>query len=222
MPKRFFLALLTAWVLCPGCASSYVKVLTRKGPTVPFTNVFAFYISEACNFSFADSTGYNICLKAGFDDSKTVAERGRVERLLGETLGTPGTRIYSASELLGVNAIDGTSPDNSYGHFRKMMDSLHIDAILVIQMHHLQREFYRTPMGGGVPLGASGIAISVQTKSEFDNASFDCYLIEPKNLTSPVWTASLETKGASPHHELNKKMTRVLAKSLTDDGYVVH
>ena len=222
MPKRYFPTLFAASLLFSGCASTNIKVLTRKGPTVPFTNVFVFYLSEACNFSFADSTGYNICLKAGFDDSKTVEERGRVERLLNECLGTRGTKIYSAAELLGVNTVDGTIPDNSYSQFRKLVDSLHIDGILVIQMHHLQKEYYRTPMGGGVPLGASGIAISVQTKSEFDNAAFDCYLIEPKDLNSAVWAASLDTKGASPHHVLNKKMTRLLAKSLTEDGYVVH
>jgi len=218
MKKCLFPAIFAAWILCPGCASSYIKVLQRKGPTTPFTNIFAFYISEACNFSFADSTGYNICLKAGFDDSKTVEERGRVERLITSTMGTPGTRIYSASELMGVNA-DGTSPDNSYNRFRKLVDSLHIDGILVVQMHHLQKEYYKVPVSG-VPVGLPGVG--VQVTKELDNAAFDCYLIEPRGLNSSVWAAALETKGASPHHELNKSMTHMLAKSLTDDGYIVH
>lgn len=215
-----FLTLFAGSILCPGCASTYIKVLHRKGPTVPFTNVFAFYISDACNFSFADSTGYNICLKSGFDDSKTVEERSRVERLAAECLGTPGTKIYSASELMGVNA-DGSIPDNSYDQFRRLVDSLHIDGILVIQMHHLQKDYYRAPLASA-PVGASGLSVSIETTREMDNAEFDCYLIEPKNLNSAVWTASLATKGASPHHLLDKKMTRVLAKSLIDDGYIVH
>jgi len=222
MKKLLFLALGAGWMPFPGCAPSYIKVLDRKGPTTPFTNIFAFYVDEACNFSLADSTGYNICLKASFNDLNSVAGRSRVERLIASSLATKGTAILSSANLLGVNGA-GTNTDDSYSYFRKLMDSLHIDGILVVQQRFMEKEYYRTPVAGGAPAGRSAAPFSIQSTvdGELDHVTFDCYLLQPKDLNNPVWKAELETKGAATTHELNHSMTRALAKSLIDDGYIV-
>jgi hypothetical protein len=195
-------------------------VIQRKGPVSPFTNIFTVYVNEPCDFSLADSTGYNICLRSSFEDTTSVLARSRVESMVAGNLATRGTAVYGSCDLLGTKSAD-MIVDNSYALFRRLVDSLHVDGILVIKLHHLQKEYYRAP-AASAPIGSSGLALSIETTSELDNISFDCYLFEPGDLNNPVWTATLETKGASRLHELNRRMTHVLVKSLTDDGYIVH
>ena len=219
MKRLIFLAV--AWILCPGCAPSYIKVLERKGPAGPFTNILTLYVNEACSFSLADSTGYNICLRASFEDAGSVAARSRVERSIASSLATKGTAVLSAADLLGVGS---SAPDNSYNSFRRLMDSLHVDGILVVQLHHIEKEYY-TNQVGGAPAGRSGsptFSPGSTVTGQLENVTFDCYLVKPKDLNTPIWKAELETKGASTQHDLDRSMTRALAKSLIDDGYIVH
>ncbi|HVS97654.1 MAG TPA: hypothetical protein VHE54_14270 [Puia sp.] len=223
MKKNVWVALTGICLFCAGCAPSYIKVTERKGPTTPLTNIFTLYLDEDCNFSLADSTGYNICLRSHFADTASVSVRNRVEAMLAGRLTTPGTVVYGSCDLLGVKS-SNMSVDNSYATFRRLIDSLHVDGILVVQRKDLKREHFESPATNPAPgMGYGRVDLSVPAgRSEFDTGIYSCFLLDPKDLVHPIWTAQMDTRRAGSRHELNRSMTRLLAKTLISEGYTVH
>ena len=222
MKKNVWVAVAGFCLFCTGCAPSFIKVTERKGPTTPLTNIFTLYLDEDCNFSLADSTGYDICLKSRFDDTASVSVRGRVETMLAGRLATPGTAVYGSCDLLGMKSAD-LSVDNSYATFRRLVDSLRIDGILVVQRKQLRRELFESPVASPTGVSYGGVTTTVPIgQNEFDTGIYTCYLLDPKDLVNPIWKAQMDTRRAGSRHGLNRSMTRLLAKTLINEGYTVH
>jgi hypothetical protein len=225
MIKTLLPALGLAWLLCPGCKDpSYLHVVEQKGSITPYTNILTIYLDENCNFPLADSTGYNICLKNSFEDTTKTGLRKRMETRVAERLSTKGTAVYKSSDLLSFDN------GSSYAYFKQLIDSLHIDGLLLIQLSGKMEEKIQSPAGGSPIPGsyggsaASGVSASVSVPifSSFYTANFDCMLIDSKSLGSLKWKAQLETKRAGSNRELQQNMASLLAKTLIDDGYIVH
>jgi hypothetical protein len=210
-----------AWLLCLGCTTpTYIRVVEQKGVTTPYTNILTIYLDENCNFSLADTTGYNICLKSLFEDSSRTAMRKRMETRIAERLSTKGTAVYKSADLLNFET------GGSYAYFIQLIKKLRIDGFLLIQRsNHLEEQVNNPGMGAsaGVPVGpgvSAGVAVNIP-KTYYD-ASFDCMIIDSKSLDSPIWKAQVETKKADTKRELQEHVAILLSKTLMSEGYIVH
>jgi hypothetical protein len=221
MKKLLLPALVLAWCLCMGCAASTrIRVIEQKGSTTPYTNILTIYLDETCNFSLADSTGYNICLKGFFEDTTKTALRSRMEKRIAEKLSTKGTEVFKSSDLLSFDN------GSSYTYFKQLIDSLHIEGFLLVQLSSKSEEQMGSPPGGSPgPTSHAGPGVSasagVSVSITLYTANFDCMLIDSKSLNSPKWKAQLESKQANSNRELQQNMARLLAKSLMSEGYIV-
>ena len=198
------LALPLCILLFSACSVSSVAVLDKKEPNRPYTKILAIYLDEACDFTFFDSTTYNICIRSCFAKEGNLELRSRVETAIADNLATSGTAVLKSSDL-------PEEYTNSYDNFQKGIDSLGIDAVLMIDFrnytHNIQYAKYRP----NVPY-------------ERFTAGFECYLMNSKSTNIPVWIAQLNRKGKtySGKKGLNHSMAHKVSKSLKAAGYIAH
>jgi hypothetical protein len=215
---RSLFALFISITLLSGCAVSTINVLEKKDTPKPFANILAIYVDGDIDFSVFDSTTYNICIRPGFVDTAGLAARITTEGLLSDGLSAPRSVFYKSSDIFGPTL-------NSYGDFRAQMDSLRIDAILLIHLHRYTYTKHPLP-DANYPLGPSGGNFYVYSKASgtyrTPNAAFACYLIRP-NEYLPLWKAEVDVKGKgfiNGKHILRADMVTKLEKTLVTEGYI--
>ena len=182
---------------------------------MPYTRVLAVYLEQACDFSLFDSTAYNICLKSSFLNADGIGLRRLVEGRIKKHLATRGTIVLQSSDLFDVD-------NNDYSCFRRSIDSLRIDAILMIGLRSYSHEEHMTMAVTPNPANNSPYIPAQPYKTL--NAFFICDLINTKSIYIPVWRAEVEEKGEryTGSNGLNRKMTKKIAESLKLSHYVAH
>lgn len=201
--------------LFTGCAVSSINVLEKKETPKPFSSILVVYVDGDIDFSVFDSLTYDICLRPSFIDTSSLEIRSNTEVLLSDGLSAPRSVFFHASDFFG--------PDlNSYADFTTQLDSLHIDAILLIHVHHYT--YTRHDLSATVPVAAAGrVALSTTATGSFGtpNAAFACYLIRPHEYL-PVWRAEVDVKGKSYNGKrvLKSSMVSKLENSLVTGGYL--
>ena len=211
-----FLALILLVRLCTGCASSSINVVDKKPPTLPYSRVLVVYVEEGCDFTLFDSLTYNICLRSCFLNADNYNMRMQVKDMLSKELTTATTIIRSTDILDAYN--------NSYDYFRRTIDSMHIDALLLVDFRHNTKTKHQAPSFshsiGTAGTTSAGGGLTYNTL----NAEYACYLIKTSNINFPIWTAALGTKGhvGAAQQQLNMKMARTLANELKKEGYWMH
>jgi hypothetical protein len=220
MKRFFFLSLCIA--LLAGCAVPSMSVVVKKEATKPFSKVLVIYLDEACDFSMFDSTTYNICVKGSFIKTDNFEVRTKVEKLLSEQLSSSGTAIIRGSALYKTRAV-------GYGDFTRSIDSLGIDAILLVDFQKYMHDMHidaPTRAGNGIQIN-SGVAPGYNgngVEHQVLNSGFQCYLISPRNMLAPLWIAQLGARG--DHYTgkkgLNESLAEKIAKGLKGMGYIAH
>jgi hypothetical protein len=201
---------------CAGCSSSSITIVDKKPPTLPYSKVLVVYVEEGCDFALFDSLTYNICLRSCFLNADNFNMRTQVEDMLSKEL-TTATAIIRSTDILDAY-------NNSYDYFRRTIDSLHIDALLLVDFRHNTKTKHQTPSVahsvGSTGTTYAGGGLSYNTL----NAEYACYLIKTSNINFPIWTAALGTKGhiGAAQQQLNMNMARTLAKELKKEGYWMH
>ncbi len=203
--KKLLTLVLGILLFCSGCTVTSINVLDRKAPSRPASKVLVVYLDEGCDLSLLDSNFYVICLRSCFSNPATVDQRSHIETILAENLATPWASTLKATDLFD-------SVNNSYTYFRRCIDSLAIDDILVTGLRsysHIERVFY--------------IHGSKQTYHTV-NGNFVCYLFDTRSLIMPIWTAEVGGKGQRFESEkgLNRSMARMVATGLKASGYIAH
>lgn len=197
-----------------GCAASSIHVIEKKETPRPFSKILAIYIDGDVEFPVFDSTSYNICIKSCFSDSAHFDVRSSAEDLLYDALSAPRSQILESSNLFDIYI-------NSYTDFTNRLDSLGVDALLIVHLRHYTYTEHALPgvrdrISHSTTLEGGG---SYRTP----NAVFECYLIKPHTYF-PVWKASLDVKGKGYYNgkgALKTGMVRQLEKSLVSGGYIV-
>jgi hypothetical protein len=213
--KRILHLSIGVWLFSAGCATSSINVIDKKTPTRPYSKVLVVYVEEACDFTLFDSLTYNICLKSCFLNADNFEMRSQVEDMLSNQL-TTATVIVRSTDVLDVYS-------NSYDYFRHMIDSLHIDALLMVDFHRYTHTQHQGPSVGPNP-GNGHVGYTGGVNYRTLNAGYECYLIKASSINFPIWTAEVGTKGhiGAGKSTLNMKMARTLAKSLKSAGYWMH
>ncbi len=213
MKQLFILA--NAVFLFSACTSPSVIVRNKKEPTRPYTRILAVYLEEGCDFSLFDSTAYNICLRSCFLKTESFGLRSLVETRIQKHLRTSGTRVLQSSDLFDAYNCD-------YAYFRRCIDSLGIDAILMVGLRSYSHDEHETP--ATLPDRSNNYTYTPGQKFKTLNAFFVCDLINTKSLYIPVWRAEIEEKGKRYVGEngLNRSMTKKLAESLKGSHYIAH
>ncbi|MBN9386097.1 MAG: hypothetical protein J0H74_35395 [Chitinophagaceae bacterium] len=213
--KQTLYLCLAMLLLCAGCASSSINVIDKKNPTRPYTKVLVAYLDEGCDFTLFDSLTYDICLKSCFLNADSYPTRVQAENMLADQL-TTGTAIVKATDVLDITY-------NSYDYFRRVIDSLHIDAILMVDLRrytHTDHPAYSAPLIVNGHMVTPGTGYNVKTL----NGAYECFLINTGNIHFPIWHAAIDVKGRTSggEHMINNKMAKELARSLTSAGYWMH
>ncbi len=204
--------------LLTGCAVSSINVLEKKDTPKPFSNILAIYVDGDIDFSVFDSTTYNICIRPSFIDTTDMTARVTTEGLISDGLSAPRSVFYRSSVIFGPTL-------NSYDDFRAQMDSLRIDAILLIHLHRYTYTGHPLP-DAIYPLRPTTGNFHVRGELHgtylTPNAAFGCYLIRPHEYL-PLWKAEVDVKGkgyANGKHVLRTDMIDKLEKTLVVEGYI--
>ncbi|MHA4808755.1 hypothetical protein ACX0G9_11645 [Flavitalea flava] len=187
---------------------------------MPYTKILAIYLDEACYFNMLDSNTYNICVKTCFLKEDNLEGRVFVENTISKNLTTSGTIIVTSSALFDIHR-------NSYDEFRKQIDLLSIDAILVVNVRGFLHEEVRDDKNKWNSYKSIKNLFSGDgdESNQTLNAAFQCYLLNSKTSSLPIWVAQLETKGKYYHNgkkELNQSMVGKMAETLKSAGYIAH
>ena len=202
------------------CTSPSVIVKNKKDATRPYTKILAVYMPEGCDFALFDSTAYNICLRSCFSSVETFDLRELVESRIQKHLKTKGTNV-----LRSVDFFDAYSYD--YTYFRRTVDSLKVDAVLMVGLRSHSNEEHEKwmmqPTGLTTPTGVP-MESSTLVRYKTRNAFFVCDLLNPRSLYMPIWRAEIEERGKSyvGDNGLNRNMTKKLAESLKGAHYIAH
>ena len=182
---------------------------------MPYTKVLAVYLEQACDFSLFDSTAYNICLKSSFLNADGLVLRRLMEDRIKKHLATSGTLVLRSSDIFDID-------NNDYSYFRRAIDSLGIDAILMIGLRSYSHDEHMTVAIPANPANNSPYIPAKPYKTL--NAFFICDLFNTKSIYIPVWTAEIEEKGEryTGASGLNQKMTKKVAESLKTSHYIAH
>lgn len=212
---RPLFALFFAISLITGCAVSSITVLEKKDTPKPFSKIMAIYVDGDIDFSVFDSLTYDICIRPGFMDTTSLTIRGNTESILCNGLSAPRSAFMRSSDWFDTTF-------NSYKDFSTTLDSLGVDAILLVHVHHYTYTKHKIPsvVYPLTPTGtwSAGISGSYWTP----NAAFGCYLIRPHEFL-PVWRAEVDVKGkgyVNGKHVLRTDMVENLEKTLVTEGYI--
>lgn len=175
---------------------------------MPYTRVMAIYLEQGCDFSLFDSTAYNICLKSCFSNTEGYELRALVENRLRKHLATRMTEVLRSADFFDAYSCD-------YAYFRRTVDSLKVDAVLMVGLRSHSHDENEVTM-----IDRNGIPQT--TKYKTLNAFFVCDLLNPKSFFMPVWRAEIEEKGwrFTGDNGLNRNMTKKLAESLKAARYI--
>jgi hypothetical protein len=209
MNKLFILAF--SVVLFSSCAVTSINVITRNAPTKPASKLLVVYLDEGCDLSLFDSDLYTICLRSCFRNPATMNQRSHIETILAENLATPRSSVLKASDLFD-------SVNSSYTYFRRCIDSLGIDGILVAGLRsysHIEHAVY-------VPGSRGGLGYT--DKYNTLDGAFACYLFDTRSMKMPIWTAEVGGKGKrfGSKNGLNRSMAQKVATGLKASGYITH
>ena len=215
MKKLFILA--CGALLFSACTETRFTVKSKKEPILPYTKVLAIYLEQACDFALFDSITYNICLRSTFlnEDGVGLELRKKMEDRIKKHLATRGTVVLRSSDIFD-------NDNNDYAYFRRAIDSLGIDAVLMIGLRSYSHDEHMTV---GVPPTPSNNYTDIPPKPyKTLNAFFICDLFNTKSIYIPVWTAEVEEKGEryTGANGLNQKMTKKVAASLKESHYIAH
>ena len=202
-------------LLCVGCASSSINVIDKKPPTMPYSKALVVYMDEGCDFTLFDSLTYNICMKSCFLNADSYPTWAQAESMLADQL-TTGTAIVKATDVLDITY-------NSYSYFRGIIDSMHIDALLMVSLRrytHTDHPMYSAPLMANGHMVTPGTAYNFKTL----NGAYECFLLNTSSIYFPIWHAAIDIKGktAGGKHMINNKMAKELASSLKTAGYWKH
>ena len=217
--KKFFV-LACGVLLFSACTTTRFTVKTKKEPTLPYTKVLAVYLEQACDFSLFDSIAYNICIRSSFvnEDGVQLELRKLMEDRIKKHMATRGTIVLRSSDILGTD-------NNDYSYFRKAIDSLGIDAVLIIGLRSYSHDVHMTIASASLP-GPSHLNAPFEPSTPYKtlNAFFICDLFNTRSIYIPVWTAEIEEKGEryTGANGLNQKMTKKVAESLKTSHYIAH
>ncbi len=225
---RFIVACSIAFLFA-GCATPLI-VTSKRPVEKPFSRILAIYVDDPFEFSAFDSVTYDIGVRSCFRDSTDFPQRNRAETILYEQFDMTQTDVVKSADIFDKNL-------NSYDDFRKQLDSLEIDAILLVNLHGLNHSSgdnanngglaYSSaggiPLGGGT-VGKTYIGFNPFEHSDATDATFQCYLIR-RNEFFPVWTASFGAtrRGRNGTGSFAGKITkgmRVMTQKLADGGYI--
>jgi hypothetical protein len=201
--------------LTSGCAVSSLSVIEKKETLKPFSNILVVYVDNDIDFSVFDSLTYNICLKPSFSDTASLNTRGNTEKLLSDGLSAPRSNIIRSSDVFG--------PDfDSYYEFMAQMDSLGVDAILLVHLHGYTYSNHELPVYER-PVG-SNPRTYVRVGGSFNtpNGAFACYLIKTHDYL-PLWKAEVDVKGKGYYNgkrALKSDMVGKIENSLVTCGYI--
>ncbi|HVM89187.1 MAG TPA: hypothetical protein VMT76_13440 [Puia sp.] len=192
----------SVFLIIHGCAPSYtVSVSAEKELAIPFNSFLVIYLDGACEINFLDSTTYDVCLKDIFADTSSFQFQVESEKTLSKRLSSSHNDIKKFTDFFDAG-------NNSYAYFRNMLDSLKIDAILLINRTGYQH----------VPLMYPGNVVNTTNTSHIGteiaklNAEYKCYLIQSHSYF-PIWSAKFDfTAGrkTSIRNTLAKELTKVL------------
>jgi hypothetical protein len=209
MKKIFILAF--SILLYSSCTVTSINVISRKAPARPATKVLVVYLDEGCDLSMFDSDLYTICLRSCFRNPGTVNQRSAVESIIADNLTTPRATVIKACDLFDT-------VNNSYAYFRRCIDSLGIDGILVsgLRSYSHPEHVIQVPGNREMP----GYTDRYKTL----NGTFDCYLFDTKSLILPIWTAEVGGKGRrfGSENGLNRSMAQKVAAGLKASNYIAH
>jgi hypothetical protein len=216
MNKLFILSCCA--VLLLSCATSVsLKVIDKREPTLPYKKVLVMYLHDGCDFTVFDSLSYDICIKSSLYKEDSRLLRRNVEFLVAEDLTSEQTAILKSSDLQDASF-------SSYAAFHQLLDSTHIDAVLLINFRDYKHVAHPIlspagPRAMNTPASNSPSKVYVKLK-----AGFDCYLLPSKSLYFPVWYAQQEVEGRRLAEEkgLQKDMAGKIAQNLKKSGYVYH
>jgi hypothetical protein len=215
---RPLFALVFALALLSGCAVSSINVLEKKDTPKPFSKILTVYVDADIDFAVFDSLTYDICIRPVFVDTANQQTRVNTEGIISDGLSAPRSVFFKSSDLFGPSY-------NSYADFNAEMDSLGIDAILLIHLHRYTYTPHQLP-DANYPLGPSGGNIHAYGKVSgtylTPNAAFACYLIRPREYL-PLWKAEVDVKGkgfVNGKHILRADMVSNLEKTLVLEGYI--
>lgn len=198
-------------LLFSGCAVTSINVLNRKAPVRPASKILVVYLDEGCDLSLFDSNLYNICLRSCFRNPATVDQRSHIETLIAENLATPRASMFKACDLFDT-------VNNSYAYFRRCIDSLGIDGILVTGL----RSYSHIEHVVDVPQTRGGPGYT-DTYNTLDG-TFACYLFDTRSIILPIWTAEVGGKGKrfGSKNGLNRSMAQKVTTGLKASGYIAH
>ncbi len=212
---RSLCILFFAITLIAGCAVSSITVLEKKDTPKPFSNIMVVYVDGDIDFAVFDSLTYDICLRPGFTDSTSLAVRGNTESIICDGLAAPRTAFRRSTDYFDTAF-------NSYKDFSATMDSLGIDAILLVHVHHYTYTKHKIP-SVVFPLTPTGTwTAGIGGHFLTPNAAFGCYLIRPHEFL-PVWRGEVDVKGKgyiNGKHVLRTDMVENLEKTLVVEGYI--
>jgi hypothetical protein len=148
--------------------------------------------------------------------------RTKVENLLAERLTSAGTSIIKAAALFKASA-------PGYDDFNTKVRELGVDAILLINFSkYMHDEYINAPnrASNGIQIN-SGIAPGYKGNGPERmklNSGFECYLMLPKDMRSPVWVAQIGSKGNrySGKKGLDEGLVRKLETTLKHAGYIAY
>ncbi|MDO6429180.1 hypothetical protein Q4E93_01185 [Flavitalea sp. BT771] len=214
MKKTLPLSVGALLFLFAGCVTSSINVIEKKTPTKPYSKVLVVYVNEGCDFTLFDSLTYNICLKSCFLNTDSYETRVQAEDLLAGQL-TTATEIVKATDVLDI-------ANNDYDYFRRMIDSLHVDALLMVGLgRHSGVDVLRYAAPGVI--GSRVVSPGGNYKGRTFNSTYDCFLMSTSSIYIPVWHAAIEIKAnADSKSIINGKVTRDIARSLKRAGYWMH
>jgi hypothetical protein len=215
-------------VLLSSCASNF-KVLDNKTTDKPLSRMMIIYVDCPIQFLFFDSVTYNFGIKSSFADTEDAPLRLRAESRFSEKFTPFSVDIIKSADLFDVHR-------NSYEDFNKQMDSLNIDAVLVVNLHRYDND--RISISGqhlepgslkyGPDLGIPNTMYWVRDPDreiETTGSIFTCYLIR-RDQHLPVWKARFELNGAEKKKRsfTNKVAGQIsiVAKKLAEAGYITH
>jgi hypothetical protein len=206
-------------IILTGSATSSINVVEHKDPSKPFSKVLAIYVDGDFEFRFFDSTTCNICIKSCFTDAADFEIRSKAENVLHDKFSSSQTTIVKSSDIFNTDV-------NSYDDFKKQIDSLGIDGILLISRRHYTHTSHALPRGAYSPNGHESFnandPLSRGSSYQTPNAVFDCYLLKSESYFT-LWQAQLDVKGKGHYNgkgALRSSMAARLAKNLTDGHYI--
>ena len=198
--------------LLTACSVSSVNVLERKETPKPFAKIMTVYIDGDIDFAVFDSLTYNICIRPAFQDTGSLFVRSNTETLLSDGLASPRSAIVRSTDFFGLDM-------NSFAGFNAEMDSLGVDAVLLIHRHRYTHKLHELS-----PAFSEGSPVQtyMPTRSHSTpNGAFACYLFKPHEYL-PVWKGEIEVKGKGYNGDkmMNPAMVVNLEKSLVAGGYL--